>query len=125
MRIKFLLSGILIILTISGLFIFNNNNELDITNSLDKVKSITIYAIDTQTGMNYDKKRLSEVGFTTIDNPKTYFSKITHKNEMTIWKGDKFGIISMKDGTEFKIRVSDYGKFFSVIGEDGFYEYEK
>jgi hypothetical protein len=44
---------------------------------------------------------------------------------MVIWKGDKFGIIHMKDGNELKIRVSNYGEFFSIIGIDGYYEYEK
>jgi hypothetical protein len=75
--------------------------------------------------MNYDKKKLSDLGFMTIDNPKEYFSKIIHKDEIVIWKGDKFGIVYMKDGSELKIRVSNYGEFFTVIGEDGYYEYEK
>lgn len=125
MRNKFLLSGVVIILIISTIFIYENKSKMNKTNYLDKIKSITIYAVDTQTGINYDKKKLSEVGFTTIDNPKDYFSKMTYKDEMVIWKGDKFGIIYMKDGNQLKIRVSNYGEFFSVIGEDGYYEYEK
>jgi hypothetical protein len=124
-RNKFLLLSIVIILIISAIFIFENKNKRDKTDYLDKVKSINIYAVDTQTGMNYDKKKLSDLGFMTIDNLKDYFFKIIHKDEIVIWKGDKFGIVYMKDGSELKIRVSNYGEFFTVIGEEGYYEYEK
>jgi hypothetical protein len=125
MRYKVLLLGIIVILIASSILMFSCKNKLDRTDFLDKSDNIIIYSVDTQSGMNYDKKTLSKVGFTAIDNPKDYFSRITYRDEIVIWKGDKFGIVYMKDGSELKIRVSNYGEFFAVIGEDGYYEYEK
>ena len=125
MKNKLLLLCVAIILIIGFVSIYINKNKGDMTNYLDKVESVIIYSIDIKTAINYDTKKLSEIGFSTIDNPKYYFSKITYKDEMIIWKGDRLGIIHMKDGSEFKIRVSNYGEFFSVIGEDGYYIYEK
>jgi len=125
MKNKVLLLCAVSTLIIGSIFINVIKNKGDRTNYLDKVESVTIYLIDTQTAMNYDRKKLSETGLSTIYNPKDYFSKITYKDEIVIWKGDKFGIIHMKDGSELKIRVSNYGELFSIIGEDGYYTYEK
>jgi hypothetical protein len=122
---KISLLVVIVILIPSSILLFSCKSKWDNTSYLDKIESITIYSVDIQSGMNYDKKKLSEVGSTTIDNPKAYFSKITYKDEMVIWKGDKLGIVHMKDGSELKIRVSNYGEFFSVIGKGGYYEYEK
>lgn len=122
MRNKILLSGIIILLACIVIILITKEEKIP---WLDNVESITIYSIDAQTGIDYDIKELSQAAFTTIDNPKDYFSKITYKNEMVLWKGDKFGIIHMKDGSELKIRISNYGVFFSIIGQDGYYIYEK
>ena len=125
MKNKVLLLCAVSTLIIGSIFINVIKNKGDRTNYLDKVESVTIYSIDTQTSMNYDRKKLSETGLSTIYNPKDYFSKITYKDEIVIWKGDKFGIVHMKDGSELKIRVSNYGEYFSIIGKDGYYIYEK
>ena len=125
MKNKLLLLCVAIILIIGFVSIYINKNKGDMTNYLDKVESVVIYSIDIQTAMNYDRKKLSETSLFTIDNPKDYFSKITYKDELVIWKGDKFGIVHMKDGSELKIRVSNYGEYFSIIGKDGYYIYEK
>jgi hypothetical protein len=47
-RNKFLLLGIVIILIITSIFIFEDKNKTDKTIYIDKVKSITIYAVDTK-----------------------------------------------------------------------------
>ena len=125
MKNKVLLLCAVIILIIGSIFINVIKNKEDMTNHLEKVESVVIYLIDIQTAMNYDRKKLCETNLFTIDNPKDYFSKITYKDELVIWKGDKFGIVHMKDGSEIKIRVSNYGDYFSVIGKDGYYIYEK
>ena len=125
MKNKILLLSIITVLVISVAFIIFYKNKEDRTDYLDKVKTVTIYTIDTETAMNYDIKAMSELDFSTIDNLKGNFSKITYKDEATIWKGDRFGIIHMKDGSELKIRISNYGNFFSVVGKDGYYIYEK
>ena len=125
MKNKVLLLCAVIILIIGSIFINVIKNKEDMTNHLEKVESVVIYLIDIQTAMNYDRKKLCETNLFTIDNPKDYFSKITYKDELVIWKGDKFGIVHMKDGSELKIRVSNYGDYFSIIGKDGYYIYEK
>ena len=124
MRNKILL-GAIITLIICFSFIFDNKNKDDKTDYLDKVESITIYSVDTQSAMNYNSEKLSKINFFIIDKPKNYFSKITYKNKMVIWKGDTLGMVHMKDGSKFKIRISNYGQFFSLIGKNGYYVYTK
>jgi hypothetical protein len=56
MRYKILLLGIIIILTVSSILMSSCKNKWDRTDYLDKIESITIYSVDTESGMNYDKK---------------------------------------------------------------------
>lgn len=93
--------------------------------SIEDMSCVKIYSVSLENGADYTDEELLGLEKKTIDNPGEYFGEIIFQDEMVLWKGDNLGIIFMKNGEKHRIRMSTYGEFFSVIGEKGYYTYQK
>ncbi|MPN48282.1 hypothetical protein SDC9_195888 [bioreactor metagenome] len=97
---------------------------------------MTIYSISTyeekevngqsiSTIRDLEEVKSSNVSYYVVDSDeiKKMFHKAKYRPEFVVWKGDRLGIAKLSNGDESIIRISDYGKFFSIEGIEGFYEF--
>lgn len=46
-----------------------------------------------------------------------------YHNDFVLWKGDTIGVAELKSGKKVYLRLSDYGDFFAIADEFGYYSY--
>lgn len=92
----------------------------------DQVESITVYDIST----NYSQKneeQLQGVNREPVDlqvfRELAPHARYTQKD--IIFKGGYLAFVKLQNGTQAKVGISVYGEFFKIIGQPGYYVFDR
>lgn len=88
------------------------------------VDSVTFYGFYDRGDMKRvtEKGLQSQKGAIIRDERLTaLFQNAKYDWRWSVWKGGHLGIVNFKDGFKMKIAISQYGGYFHIIGQSGFY----
>lgn len=91
------------------------------------VKSVTFYDVYEFNGVDkMSDKELDSLRLVKIEDPQLthLFSKLSFSDKWALWKGAQLATVDLANGQKIKIKVSNYGNFFSILGQKGFYFFE-
>lgn len=93
----------------------------------DQVESITVYNLEGMRGNEYTQKQLQEATKKSVD--LQIFREIApharYTEDNLLWKGGNLAIIQLRNGTQPKIALSFYGQFFKILGQPGYYVFDR
>jgi len=97
---------------------------MDVFDAPHEWESLTIYDIDGFLGKDLDEATLAKTPHVTLDRAITerIFAHVRPRKGRILWKGNCFGIVTLKNGTQKHVVISYYGGFFRLLGTPGYYE---
>lgn len=107
-----------------GLMASLEENHMHVFGAPHELDSLTIYDIDGFLGKDLDKATLAKATHVTVDMVMTerMFAHVEHRKGRILWKGNCFGVVTFKNGTQEHLVISYYGGFFKLLGSPGYYE---
>lgn len=91
------------------------------------VESVTFYNVYEFNAVGkISNEELNSLESVKVKDPRLtdLFSKVSFTNDWALWKGAQLATVDLKNGQKIRIKVSNYGHFFSIIGQKGFYFFE-
>jgi hypothetical protein len=95
------------------------------TTTPDHFKTLVVYDANGL-GEDVTEQELDAVPYAALDAETTaaIFKQVTWKAGNPLWKGSCLGVANLEDGTKRRVAISNYGGFFVVLGESGYYTAE-
>ena len=100
---------------------------IDIGGIADQVESITVYDLYSSRRNEYTKQEWQEATREPIDlkifREIAPHARYTKKN--LVWKGGWLTVAKLRNGTQAWVALSYYGGFFRILGQPGFYVFDR
>lgn len=93
----------------------------------DQVESITVYDLSSSRRNEYTKQEWQEATREPIDlkifREIAPHARYTKKN--LVWKGGWLAVAKLRNGTQVWVALSFYGGFFRILGQPGYYVFDR
>ena len=91
------------------------------------VESVTFYKVDKlNVADKMSDEELKPLESIKVKDPKLsdLFDKASYNKNWALWKGGHLATADLKNGKKIRIYISNYGNFFVIHGQQGFYFFE-
>jgi hypothetical protein len=82
--------------------------------SLPEMVAIPINSAQLKSAVLVKDKKLSPL-----------FENAVYEKRESLWKGGSLAIVKLKNGQEIKIAISNYGGYFKILGQGGYYYFKQ
>lgn len=91
---------------------------------LAEAKALSVYAMTFQDYASR-QSQLQDMKHKDVDPCvlQELLPHLAYQNTKVLWKGDRLALLTLADDTVLPLRMSVYGGFFSIDGEEGYYAF--